>query len=322
MRLTRFGFHGAVFYGLMVGAFYASPYSNLFFLLLGFLTLLWLTGVVAAVRNVRGVEAAVATLDPVPAKTDVCLPAQVSAPGRARFQVDLRLRLEGGHLLEGRVDCLDGTALVELRASGLPRGVHRVERAELVSSHPFGLVRMTRGIDAPRELVVYPAPAGLMEGRSANETLDELLGRNDPGGGDLQPSGLRDHREHEGVRGVHWRASARRGQLVVQEWEGGSGEGLEVSLDRRCSDEELEEALATLSAMVELARVDKESLRLHSQDLSATFGDGHRPWIDALRFLASADFLPPSAPGPAATSPSVARLPRRTAVHGGRDDVR
>ena len=39
MRPTRFGIKSVVFYLVMLGAFFAAPYSNLFFLLLAFLTL-------------------------------------------------------------------------------------------------------------------------------------------------------------------------------------------------------------------------------------------------------------------------------------------
>ncbi|HEX6312261.1 MAG TPA: DUF58 domain-containing protein, partial [Acidimicrobiia bacterium] len=47
-----------------------------------------------------------------------------------------------------------------------------------------------------------------------------------------------------------WRASARRGSLVACEWEGESGAGLEVVLDRRTSPERLEEALSVAAAIV------------------------------------------------------------------------
>ena len=48
---------------------------------------------------------------------------------------------------------------------------------------------------------------------------------------------------------------------------------------------------------------------MYSQGLSATFGEGHRPWSEALRFLACAELVASDGPAPPATSPSVARLP-------------
>ena len=310
MGLTRFGFRGLIFYVTMVLAFYASPYSNLFFLLLAFLTVLGLGGLLATRGNLRGVSVESLELRPTPTEAEVEVATRLRAHGAARFQIEVHLCLEGDRRVSGRVDVLDGVAALTLKGAPLPRGCHGVERAYLESSHPFGLLRATRSLEAPRELVVYPSPGNLMDGRSASEALDHLLGRSDPGAGDLQPSGLRDHREGDGVRGIHWRASARRDRLVVQEWEGGRGRGLEVSLDRRCSSAELEEALVTISGLVLLARTGKETFRLHSQGLSATFGEGHRPWSEVLRFLASAQPLAANEEAPPPTSPSVTRLPR------------
>ena len=316
MRLTRFGFQGLLFYLVMLGAFFAAPYSNLFFLLLGFLTLVGMIGGLAAVKNLRGVTASLVELPPVPSQTGIQVPMQLQAKRPPRFQIAAQLQLAGGRELRGVVDLLDGNASLSLHAEGLARGGYAIEGACIDSSYPFGILRVQRAFQAPDELIVYPAPEGMLEGRSMAETLDELLGPGDPGVEDLQPSSLRDHREGEGVRGIHWRASARRGRLVVQEWEGGSGQGLEVVLDRRCPADQLEHALATLSAMVHVARTNKETLRIHSQELSATFGEGQRPWPEALRFLAMAEALPEGALAPPSTSPAVARLPRAHALQG------
>jgi uncharacterized protein (DUF58 family) len=314
VRLTLFGLKGVAFYLAMLVAFFATPYSNLFFLLLGFLTLTGATGILSARRNLRGVTAAFGDLEPVPSDADVRLPVEVHADGRPRFAIEARLELAGGRSLAGRVDVLERSARVVLASAPLPRGCYPVERALLESTHPFGIARAFAEVEHSGELVVYPSPRGLVEGRSAADSVDDLLGRGVPAAGDLQPSSLRDHREGDGVRGIHWRASARRGRLVVQEWEGGSAHGLEVVLDRRCEADELEESLATISAVVHLARTNKETLRFHTQDLSATFGEGHRPWSDALRFLAGAQVVRANGPPPPATSPGVARFPRPAEV--------
>jgi uncharacterized protein (DUF58 family) len=310
MRLTRFGAQGLAFTLVMVLGFFAAPYSNLFFLLLAFLTSLGLVGIVAARRNLHGVALDLADVPPVPAGTPIELEATVTAPGR--FGIEAHLELASGERLSGRVAFVEGRGRLVLRAAGLPRGLHAVRRAFVETRHPFEVVRVTRDVAAPRELVVHPAPAARAPGRTAVEALDALLGA--PHAGDLQPSGLRDHREGEGVRGVHWRASARRDRLVVQEWEGGLGQGLEVVLDRRCPADELEQALSIVAALIGIAREGKETLRLHSQGLSTTFGDGQRPWAEALRFLAGAGVLPADAGAPPPTSPGVPRLPTAPAV--------
>lgn len=309
MRLTAFGAKGVAFYVAMLVAFYATPYSNLFFLLLGFLTLLGLAGGVGAWRNGRGVHGSLERIEPVHAGDTIQIPVTLRAPKRGRFALDVRLALESDHEIAARVDLLDGEVNATLSSSELPRGIHAVRAAWVESSHPFGLARVRHALEAPDELVVYPLPLDLVDGRGAADSVEDLLGSGTPGAGDLQPSSLRDHREGDGMRDVHWRASARRGRLVVQEWEGGTGEGIEVVLDRRCSPAELERALSALSAIVGIARTNKETLRLLTQDLAATYGEGHEPWESALRFLAGAQSVPANGPAPPAASPGVTRLP-------------
>ena len=309
MRLTRFGLNGLLFYLLMVWAFFASPYSNLVFLLLGFLTLLGGGGLAAAFLNMRGVEVRVRATGPLPSGTETRIAATVSVRGRTRFQVTAWMELEDGTRIEGRADALEGEATLELQVPALERGCYRFQRAWLESSHPLGLIAVRRAFAPPQELVVYPAPGELLVGRSAAEAMEELMGGG-PAAGDLQPSSLRDHREGDGVRGVHWRASARRARLVVLEWEGGTGRGLEVLLDRRAEPEALERALSRVSALIHLARTRKESLRIHTQGSSATYGEGHRPWSEAQRLLATTAALPEDGPAPPTVSPAVLRLPR------------
>ena len=317
MRPTRFGIQGLVLYVALLSAFYAFPYSNLFFLLLGFLTLLGAFGAWAALRNVAGLAASVdRDLDPVPSGVEHGVPVRIDATRGRHFMVTVRLELDSGEEILARASSVGRGAdeAITARTPALTRGRHRISRAMLESTHPFGIVRVTRPVDAPAELLAYPRPHGLQESRSRRELQDELLGLGEVGEGDLQPLGLRDHRDGEGLRGVHWRASARRGRLVVQEWVGASGQSMEVSLDRRCAPEALEEALATISALAELGRESKETLRVSSQDLAVTFGEGQRPWSELLRFLALAETLPSDAPAPPTVSPSVARLPRRSSA--------
>lgn len=309
MRLTRFGLQGLAFYVAIVGAFYATPYSNPFFLLLGFLTLLGVTSVFSTRRNVRGIELEIASFDPVASGSSVRVLAQLRAPGRARFGACVKIELEGGEVLVGQVDLLEGEATLPVQCGALARGSYPVKRAYVTSSHPAGLFRAITEVEPPAPLLVYPAPVEFADGHSTSQALGDLLGTSDSAAGDLQPGGLRDHRDGDEIRAVHWRASARRGKLVIQEWEAGTAQGLEVVLDRRCGPEDLEAALSTISALVQLGRTNKETLRLHTQDLSANYGDGHRPWSEALRFLAETQALPADAPPPPAASPSVARLP-------------
>ncbi len=321
MKLTLFGVRSLVFYVAVVVAYVSAPYVNLFFLLLAFLTLHWILAFVWTAGSLRGLTVQIDKLPAVVADTPAKVPARFHAERSRLFDINASLLLDVPGCkrplrASGGVPVLKGRAQSSVAVPGLPRGIYSVLRAEAWSSYPFGLLKRRLLIeDAPAEVVVFPRPTSVSDasgGRTAEDFIRDMLGSNVSGEGDMQPSGLRDRREGDSLRSVHWRASARRGKLVVLEWEGGGGEGLEVVLDRRCSAEDLDEALGDLSALVQFARDGKEVLAVRSQDLSMTFGEGHEAFDRALYFLAGAGPVPSDGPAPPAVSPTVLRLPRRS----------
>ncbi len=331
MRPTLFGARALLFYAVCVGAYFAAPYVNLFFLLLAFLTLHWAAAVVWTARSLRGVSATFGAAAPVAAGLPVAVPIDLVVARGRRFDVEVSLELEAetegfgwrarrrllaDRVIQGQAATATGQQRLHAHHAGLPRGLHRVRRATLASTYPFGLLRRERVVAGPAELVVHPLPSPAAGGaRSAEDLVRDLSGDSVHGDGAMQPAGLRDFVDGDALRSVNWRASARRGKFVVQEWDGGGGDGLEVVLDRRCNGprevELFEEALRDVAAIVQLAREGKDLLCVRSQGLVETFGDGHAPWATALRFLAAADVLPASGPAPPPTSPRVLRLPRR-----------
>ena len=320
MKLTLFGVRSLVFYAAVVVAYVSAPYVNLFFLLLAFLTLHWILAFVWTAGSLRGLNVQVDSLPAVIADTPASVPVRFHAERSRLFDINASLLLDvTGRKrplrASGGVPVLKGRAQASVAVPGLSRGIYTVASAEAWSSYPFGLLKRRLVIeDAPAEVVVFPKPTTVSDasgGRTAEDFIRDMLGSNVSGEGDMQPSGLRDRREGDSLRSIHWRASARRGKLVVLEWEGGGGEGLEVVLDRRCSPDVLEEALGDLSALVQFAREGKDVLAIRSQDMNMTFGEGHEPFDRALYFLAEASPVPADGAGPPAVSPTVLRLPRR-----------
>ncbi len=310
MRPTGLGVKAALFYLLLVAAFFAAPYANLFFLLLAFLTILGVADVLAARRNLEGAHGRVEEAAMMPAGAGGAVAAVVCA-GRRRWAIGAELELEGAGTLHASLGEASGEARLSVTVPPLARGVYRVRSARVVSSWPLGLWKARRALEAPAELVVYPAPLALATSRGAGGGVGELYDLLGAAQGFLQPSELREYRPGDELRLVHWKASARRGALVIKEWEGGTGSGHEVVIDLRAKGEELEEGLSAVSALAQAAKEQKEVLTVHSQGLSATFGAAQRPWRELLRFLALAAPLPAGSPPPPAVSPAVLRLPRR-----------
>jgi len=308
-RPTALGIKGALFYALLLAAFFAARYSNLFFLLIAFLTVLAVYGLLATHRNLRGVRGRIERIEPTPAGAGAPLAAVLETGRRPRVGVVLELDVEGRGPIALPAGVVRRRTPVAQRLPALPRGLYPIRRATLASTWPFGLFRARVPLEAPARVVVYPAPLET-DARGRGVGPGDLFDGS-TADGFLQPSSLREYRPGDELRRVHWKASARRLGLVVQEWEGGTGSGLEVVLDRRAEPGAFERALSTLSGLAQALREQKESLTLHAQDQSATFGGSHRPWDELLAYLAGVQPLPQSAPPP---PPAPAHVPRIPAV--------
>ncbi len=304
---TSLGIKALSFYAVLVLAFFAAPYNNLFFLLLCFLSVLGLFSVWWTFRSLDGVEASVRELALLPSHETHPLLVDLCARTARRFGVMVELSIDRLGLVSGGLAELSGPAELALELPAQGRGIYSVRVARLSTRWPLGLWWRRRTIAAPQEIVVYPRPRSPGASRGNAGSFDGELSGLGLRRGNLQPAGLREHRPGESLSRVHWKASARRRALVVKEWDGGAGLGFEVVLDRRCSQNDLEESLSILAWLAEETRRRKESLTLHTQDRSATFGIGQRPWSELLRFLAGATLADRGALAPA--SPEALHLP-------------
>ncbi|MFQ5505348.1 MAG: DUF58 domain-containing protein [Planctomycetota bacterium] len=310
MAPTSLGWKALAFLLVLLVSFFAAPYQNLFFLLISFLGVLGVLNTWWTVQNLRGLSAEVLDITPAPAGARQEIRLQVHAGARPRFQLSGGLSLAGGAAgVSASVGLVEGDSLLVASLPAGPRGLYRVESAFLESTYPLGLLRARRRIPSPPEAVVYPEPTELPRERSWNDVVAEVCGLLNPIDGNLQPSGLREFVAGDELRRVHWKASARRGALVVTEWEGASARGIAVVLDCRAETQSFEEALSLITALALLVEENKELITVHAQGFSGTFGKGQEPLRRLLTWLARTERLPDDAPAPPATSPSVIRLP-------------
>ncbi|MFO7275996.1 MAG: DUF58 domain-containing protein [Pseudomonadota bacterium] len=115
-----------------------------------------------------------------------------------------------------------GTAHVEIEMPTSRRGVLRLERLELSTTHPFGLFRAWTWIHTPIELVVYPRPRGTRPMPSEGANRSGRLLRSGPGAEEWL--GLREFRDGDSPRRVAWKAYARGAPLLVKEYGSGGSE--------------------------------------------------------------------------------------------------
>ena len=100
-------------------------------------------------------------------------------------------------------------------------GVYAVGPLRVVASDPAGLFRATRELPVVEEFAVFPrvydvAGLGRVGARPTFSPQEAAAGR---AGQSLLFLGARDYRPGDDLRHVHWPASARRGSLVVKEYE-------------------------------------------------------------------------------------------------------
>jgi uncharacterized protein (DUF58 family) len=125
---------------------------------------------------------------------------------------------------------LRGTASYTLRK--LPRGRYVFEESAAVVQDPLGLDRLEIELSAPGAVLVYPRLVDLerlfSESGAAGHDGRRLLLRR-PAGFDLHS--VREYEQGESLRRVHWRSTAKRGQLMVKELEDSPRDEVAVVLD-------------------------------------------------------------------------------------------
>ncbi|MGE3804298.1 MAG: DUF58 domain-containing protein [Gemmataceae bacterium] len=170
------------------------------------------------------------------------LPAAVFA-GES-FPIEIEVANRGNRTIEGVqielngascfVDLQPGNATFQASATPKERGWYYLDPVQVRSGFPFGLVeRRARGADIDG-ILVFPALGELdyerlLHALPPSAGQEGLRPRRVSGRDDFH--GLRDYRPGDSLRSVHWRSSARRGNLLVKEFDDRSARDLVLVLD-------------------------------------------------------------------------------------------
>ncbi|MEM8931503.1 MAG: DUF58 domain-containing protein [Acidobacteriota bacterium] len=173
-----------------------------------------------------------------------------------RDRVEDGLDVEGA---EGDFRTLGGDEKAHLsyRLHPLRRGLFRVGPLVVESSDPLGLVRRYRVDDAASFVTVLPRAVPMGQGWPLGHSPIHRTPRRrslfeDPS----RFRGIRPYRPGDGMRRIHWRATARSGELQVKIFEPSVLDGalLAVDMGRRSKDRRSRnDALAGVDPRVELA---------------------------------------------------------------------
>jgi uncharacterized protein (DUF58 family) len=111
------------------------------------------------------------------------------------------------------------TAIVPAEVTPKRRGLHHLDRHQIITSFPFGFIKRATERSRKDALLIYPAiarvdPKVIQLCRSAESSGAQMRPR--PGGTD-EFYGVKDYRAGENPRWIYWRRSARTGALVSRE---------------------------------------------------------------------------------------------------------
>jgi uncharacterized protein (DUF58 family) len=119
----------------------------------------------------------------------------------------------------------------------LPRGRYTFTEARAVLDDPFGLERVEQPLPGEGTLLVYPRLVELdglfTQGIEAHQGRRLALWR--PAGFDLHS--VREYQQGESLRKVHWPTTARRGELMVKDFDDAARDEIAVILDAQAGAE-------------------------------------------------------------------------------------
>ncbi len=127
----------------------------------------------------------------------------------------------------------------QYRFRPLRRGVYRWSGIEAVGTDALGLIVMSKVYETDTvELTVLPRPIPVAIDLPAARGwgISEAESGQSRGAG-LEPRGVREYSSGDSLRHVHWSSTARRGQLLVKEFEAGSHTAASIVLQQNSGSE-------------------------------------------------------------------------------------
>jgi uncharacterized protein (DUF58 family) len=242
------GFGMVIFTMLLAGLNYTNSIALFLTFLLGGLALV---GMHQCHRNLLDLKLVDAATAPAFAGDHAAIALLLANESRmARFRLEMRAGDGERPSIEDVSERV--SRRIEVRLSTQKRGLRKVDRINIATTHPFGLFRAWTWVHLPLTITVYPRPQGArpMPMESGRNPGPRLRG----GAGEDEWQGLRPFRDGDSPRQVAWKAYARGAPLLVKEY---ASSGAEI----RIFDFHRLEGLDTEARLEQLARwiVDAEA---------------------------------------------------------------
>ncbi|GAB4485446.1 MAG: DUF58 domain-containing protein [Thermodesulfovibrionales bacterium] len=286
MRLTWEGkrFLLAVF---LIAVAAVNTGNNLIYLILSLMLAFLLLSLLLLRMNLSGLEASAFCSRPVFAGEPARILLTVRNLKRSLPSFSVRLAAGSGENAYFPRIGPDGTADADLLLTFRRRGVAGCRDFSFQSGFPFILMQMKKRARVSGSVLVYPAMAGL-EG-----VLPRLFAAGESGAARVARSGddlfgIRQFAEGDDWRNIHWKATARSGELRVSEFSVQESERVTVLLDNLapCDEALFERAVSLAASLVRHFLEQGFAVRLASSGSSVGFGFGDRQLYRVLDLLA------------------------------------
>ena len=191
--------------------------NNLIYLIFGLMLSIILISYVLVTINIRGLMLKVKSTGPVYALEESEIIVKMRNNKRLA-SYSIRIHLPGEFASNGYLPFIDGegTASIRIKVRPAIRGVFGYGSFIIESSFPFIFFRRRCRVHVDGGLTVYPALMDVsleaLEGRRGKGVLAQRAGEGD------ELLSLREFREGDSQRSVHWKASAKSGGLLVKEY--------------------------------------------------------------------------------------------------------
>jgi uncharacterized protein (DUF58 family) len=223
----------------------------------------WVLNALLAGRGLRRLRGQRWIARPLFAGTPATVTVELTNSGRRALPA-LRLADRGaGHRLDWFVPSLAGGHTLRFSGTVTPaaRGRYAWDGLQAVHGYPFGLVQRRGTLVPPAEVIVWPRLGRLLRGRFRQHLPPVGVARDRVrrearrhAAAHTEFHGLRAFRIGDSPRWIHWRTSARCGELMVREFEDVPTDDLIVVIDpARAARTPPGEVCPSLEAIVSLA---------------------------------------------------------------------
>lgn len=171
------------------------------------------------------------------------------------------------------------------------RGLYKFDAFQITTRFPFGLFAKSRTEPSVCEVLVFPETRSVQlpraNGQRQGNTLTQKVGRH----GEF--FGLREYRDGDDRRSIHWRSSARSETLLVREYEDESQRRISLLIDNALplghsekDEQALEDAISHCASLAQAYLERGYALQLIARGTLVPFASGEMQTQRILKALA------------------------------------